>query len=98
MSAFPVRQLNGQRAYAARCAMDQNLLAGLERAVREQSLPSRKAGKGDGSAVNMIDPARLQRKIARAHGDILGSGAVVWKVDEAINCVARAQVPDAGRY
>ena len=80
---------------AARGAVDQDGLAGLEVGVVEQALPGGQPGDGQGGGHGVVDVRRKRGEVAGLHRGVLGQGPVAGPVGQSEHPLAHGQAGGA---
>ena len=82
-------ELDGVGADAARAAVHQDVLPGLQPGVLVQGLPGGERAERNSGGREVIDGGRLGRKLGRGGGHVFGGGAGPVEADQAIDLTAR---------
>ena len=85
------RELDGDRADAARGAVNEDGLAGREVGVVEQSLSCGQSGNGQRGGHGVVDVGREGGEVASLHRGVLGQGSVASPVGQSEHPLAHGE-------
>jgi hypothetical protein len=95
LGAHRAGQLHGDRADAARGAVDEDALPGLEVGMAEQGLPGGESGDGQRGGRDVVDVGGQRGEVAGFDRGVLGQGAVAGPVGQAVHALPDGQAGGA---